>query len=280
MTAQQITLETMMAEHLDGAVELSRQAKWPHRREDWELVRSISQGIVALVDERVAGTTMMTHYGYDAATINMVIVEVAMRGRGIGRRLMDVALEKVGARTCYLVATQEGLPLYQNLGFVATGEIVQHQGKALPVDAPDNVSWAESSDHARMVALDRAAVGHDRSALMQLLRRKAKFAIIRVEGDVQAFAAIREFGRSLVIGPVVARSSGEAKALIDFMLAHHQGCFVRVDTNISTNLVQWLAGRGLACVGGGITMQRSVVPRRQDNPAHHRTYALVSQALG
>ncbi|TIR01253.1 MAG: hypothetical protein E5X64_28895, partial [Mesorhizobium sp.] len=77
MTAQQITLETMTSEHLDGAVELSRQAKWPHRREDWDLVQSISQGIVALVDDRVVGTAMMTPYGDDAATINMVI------GRGL-----------------------------------------------------------------------------------------------------------------------------------------------------------------------------------------------------
>lgn len=280
MTAQQITLETMMPEHLDAAVELSRQAKWPHRREDWELVRSISQAIVALVDERVVGTTVMTPYGDDAATINMVIVEAAMRGRGLGRRLMSVALEMAGDRTCYLVATQEGLPLYQSLGFVATGEIVQHQGEALPVAAPDHVSWAESGDHARVATLDCAAVGHDRLALVRLLREQAKFAIIRDEVDVQAFAAIRPFGRGRVIGPVVARSSGEAKALIDFMLAHHHGCFARLDTNVSTNLTQWLIGRGLACVGGGITMQRSVAHRKQDSPAHYRTYALVSQALG
>ena len=76
------------------------------------------------------------------------------------------------------------------------------------------------------------------------------------EGDVQAFAAIRPFGRDLVIGPVVARSGAEAKALIDFLLAHHTGMFVRVDTDTSTNLAEWLTGRGLALVGAGITMRR------------------------
>ena len=43
MTAQQIILEEMTPRHLDAAVELSRQVKWPHRREDWELVQSVSQ---------------------------------------------------------------------------------------------------------------------------------------------------------------------------------------------------------------------------------------------
>ena len=110
MTAQQITLETMTMAHLSGAVELSRQVGWPHRHEDWELVQSISQGIVALDEERVVATIMMTPYGDDAATINMVIVDASMRGRGLGRKMMEEALARAGARTCYLVATQEGLP--------------------------------------------------------------------------------------------------------------------------------------------------------------------------
>ena len=41
MTAEQISLEAMETEHLDGAVLLSREAGWPHRREDWELVLSL-----------------------------------------------------------------------------------------------------------------------------------------------------------------------------------------------------------------------------------------------
>ena len=106
------------------------------------------------------------------------------------------------------------------------------------------------------VALDRVAYGHERSALMRLLRERAKFAVIREENDVQAFAAIRAFGRGLVIGPVVARNDIEAKTLIDFLLAHHQGMFVRVDTDKSTKLAEWLTSRGLTHVGGGITMRR------------------------
>jgi hypothetical protein len=196
---------------------------------------------------------MMTPYGNDAATINMVIVDAAMRGRGLGGKMMQEALARAGERTCYPVATQNGLPLHEKLGFVMTGEIVQHQGEALPVDAPDHVTWSESGDHARLVALDRAAYGHDRSALMQLLRQRAKFAVIRDEGEIQAFGAIRPFGRGLVVGPLVARNAAEAKALIEFL---HQGKFVRLDTDVSTDLAEWLAGRGLAHVGGGITMGR------------------------
>jgi GNAT superfamily N-acetyltransferase len=280
MTTQQIIFEEMTPEHLDGAVDLSRQVKWPHRREDWQLAQSVSQGIVALEEERVVATILMTPYGDDAAAINMVIVDEAMRGRGLGRKMMEEALARAGGRTCYLVATPEGLPLYRSLGFVATGEVVQHQGQASYVDAPDNVFWSESGDHACLVALDHVAYGHERSTLMRLLRERAKFAVFREENAVQAFAAIREFGRGLVIGPVVARSDIEAKTLIDFLLAHHQGTFIRVDTDMSKNIAEWLAGRGLAHVGGGITMRRATHAQQDKRTAPRRTYALVSQALG
>jgi GNAT superfamily N-acetyltransferase len=278
MTAEQISLEAMGTKHLDGAVLLSREAGWPHRREDWELVLSVSEGIVALHDGRVVATTIMTPFGSDAAAINMVIVDAAMRGRGLGRRLMDAALERAGTRNCRLVATKEGLPLYEKLGFVAVGEIVQHQGKALKVATPATVSWARDDDYEKICSLDRIACGLDRSKLMSILRQAAQFAVIRERGEVAAFAGVRAFGRGLVIGPVVASSSQQAKDLIQFMLAHHEGGFVRLDTELSTGLGPWLVERGLAHVGGGIPMRRGRKVERAEAP--YRTYALVNQALG
>jgi GNAT superfamily N-acetyltransferase len=278
MTAEQISLEAMETEHLDGAVLLSREAGWPHRREDWELVLSVSEGIVALQDGRVVATTIITPFGSDAAAINMVIVDSAMRGRGLGRTLMDAALDKAGTRSCRLVATKEGLPLYETLGFVAVGEIVQHQGQALKVATPANVSWARDDEHEKIYSLDRAAYDLDRSKLMSVLRHAAQFAVIREQGEVAAFAGVRAFGRGLVIGPVVAASSQQAKDLIQFLLAHHEGAFVRLDTELSTGLGPWLTERGLAHVGGAIPMRRGPKVERAEAP--YRTYALVNQALG
>ena len=279
MTAEQISLEAMETEHLDGAVLLSREAGWPHRREDWELVLSVSEGIVALHDGRVVATTMMTPFGSDAAAINMVIVDTAMRGRGLGRKLMDAALDKAGARNCRLVATKEGLPLYEKLGFVAVGEIVQHQGKALKVATPTNASWARDDDYKRICSLDRAACALDRSRLMRVLRRVAQFAVIREHGDVVAFAGLRAFGRGLVIGPVVASSSQQAKDLIQFMLAHHEGDFVRLDTD----LFDWawpLARRAWPCPCRRRHPDAARLHKVERAEAPYRTFALVNQALG
>ncbi len=110
--------------------------------------------------------------------------------------------------------------------------------------------------YEKICSLDRAACDLDRSKLMSILQQAAQFAVIRERGEVAAFAGLRAFGRGLVIGPVVASSSQQAKDLIQFMLAHHEGDFVRLDTDLSTGLGPWLTERGLVHVGGGIPMQR------------------------
>ncbi len=280
--------------HLPGAVALSQQAQWPHRLEDWALALSLSQGVVAVAapgsdGARVVGTALMTPYGEDAATINMVIVDESMRGRGLGRRLMDEVMALAGSRPLRLIATRDGLPLYEKLGFREVGTVVQHQGPAEPVPQPvtEDVAPADAAAlpsliAASLTALDRHAFGADRSALFTRLAEVARFALLRRNGAVVGFAALRDFGRGKVIGPVVAPDADGAKALIAFFLAAHPGGFLRVDTTVDTGLGPWLAERGLRHVGGGIAMRRPAPqPAPTDTPATPvMTYALASQALG
>lgn len=266
-------------EHLDGAVRLSRQAGWPHRAEDWRLVLALSEGFAAIDGSgEVAGTILLTTYGPDCATINMVIVDESMRGRGLGRRLMDAAMERASDLPLRLVATAEGLPLYERLGFRETGMIVQHQGIAGNIAAPENTKAATASDLPAITALDRQAYGADRADLMRKLSDAGEFAVIRREGQASAFAAIRPFGRGEVIGPVVAPNLDDAKTLVTHFMSSRPGTFLRVDTDAGSGLAPWLANQGLAHVGGGITMARpAIIPPAA--PAV-TTFALANQALG
>lgn len=278
MNSIDVTFVEFGAEHLDGAVALSRQAGWPHRLEDWTLLLGLSRGFVALAGSRVVGTIMLTPFG-QAATINMVIVDASMRGKGVGARLMQLALDAAAGRECRLIATDDGLPLYRKLGFREVASIRQHQGIALPIEAPGNVSWATADTSAEIAALDRDATGLDRSALLEALQKVALFAVIRRSGGLAGYAAIRRFGRGEVIGPVVARDAGEARQLLSFFLSGRTGAFIRVDTPRELGLGDWLTGLGLKDVDGGIAMRRSDAITHDDNDGI-RVYALASQALG
>jgi predicted N-acetyltransferase YhbS len=279
MLTTSIELVDFTREHLDGALLLSRQAGWPHRREDWAMMLTISGGVVALDGDRVVGTALVTRYGRATAAINMVIVDTATRGHGIGRRLMDFALQASEGRDCRLTATQDGLPLYEKLGFRACGEILQHQGIAREAAiARPGVDWATADDIAAIAKLDQAAFGADRGALMALLCEQGRFAVLRQEGRPSGFAAIRSFGRGEVVGPVVAATGNDARMLISFLCAARPGAFLRVDTPRTSGLAAWLAEQGLAHVGSGIAMRRGAHASGQ--AAGVQTFALASQALG
>ncbi|WP_434623336.1 GNAT family N-acetyltransferase [Azospirillum sp. B2RO_4] len=271
--------------HLEDALVLSRQAQWPHRLEDWSLTLSLSRGLVAVDAEtsQVVGTVLLTPYGEDAATINMVIVDEGWRGLGLGRRLMDEAMALAGDRPLRLVATTDGLPLYEKLGFHEIGTVLQHQGEASPMSvvAMEDVAPANTDDRAAIAALDRQAFGADRNLLLKRFAEIGSFTLLRRHGVPVGFAALRDFGRGQVIGPVVAPDADGAKALICPIIAANAGKFLRVDTTADTGLGPWLTDCGLRHVGGGIAMRRAApTPSAPASPAAVSTFALASQALG
>ncbi|MGV2126398.1 GNAT family N-acetyltransferase [Agrobacterium vitis] len=278
MQASQIDILSFGPEHIDGAFLLSQQTQWPHRREDWAFVLSLSKGFVALEDGRVVGTAMATLYGETCATINMVIVDASMRGRGLGRKLMDMALAAAEGRECRLVATQDGLPLYEKLGFVVTGEVLQHNGIVKEgVVAPASVTWVEQDASSTLIALDAQAFGADRTSLYQRLFDHGRLAVLRDGTRICGSIALRPFGRGEVAGPLVASNVDDAKALLSFVFAQRAGHFLRVDTLVDTGLAPWLTDHGLLNAGGGLPMRRNAAP---STPSFVKTYALASQALG
>lgn len=274
-----LTLIPFAPHHLPGALALSQTERWPHRPEDWAMFLSLSQGVVALQDGRVAGTALATRFG-DVALVNMIIVGEALRGRGLGRKLVEAAMATAPVSEFRLIATEAGLPLYRKMGFVETGSIVQHQGAAAPIDQTDpamaGIAWAGPDDAAELASLDRQATGMERAPMIAAVLEKGRVALLRREGALQAWAAIRPFGRGLVAGPVIAHDAYAARMLLARLVADHPGAFLRVDTQTDSTLSPWLEGLNLPRTGGGIAM--STAPRPHSEPI--RSFALAAQALG
>lgn len=278
MQTELIVLAPFEAHHLDDAVALSRAAGWAHRREDWEMMWSLSQGRVALAGDRVVGTALMTPFGDTCSAINMIIVDESQRGRGLGRKLTTTVLELAGDRECRLTATHDGLPLYEKLGFVATNQIVRHQGIANRINAPANVDWVGPDALPAIKALDRAAFGASRDALNDVLSKEGRFAVIRNDDRIVAFASTRLFGKGEVVGPVVAENVEQARDLLAFILSAKEGRFIRIDIPEQTCLSSQLEDWNLPREGGVVAMVRGVAGRSHI-PAV-QTFCLASQAIG
>ena len=278
----ELTFAAMRASHLADAAQLSRAAGWPHRTEDWALVHGISNGVVALADNKLVATALATSFG-PVAMANLIIVDSALRSRGLGREITERAMAKIDAACWQLVATRDGLPLYEKLGYRPLGEIAQHQGEASDLSPIGPASWGSATDLAAIIELDSAALRMNRHNLFQALSSQARFAVIRSpDNAVSGFAALREFGRGRVVGPVVAGNLDDAKSLVLLALAEYPGELLRVDTETCSGLGPWLSQLGLAKIASGILMQAGELPVPPDASAASlpRRFALASQALG
>lgn len=274
-----ITIVDLGADDIAEAHRLSQQEAWPHRLEDWQFLLAISQGVGAICDGRLVGTAVLTPYGDKAATCNMIIVDPAMRGLGLGRRLVERLLERAGDRECRLIATQAGLPLYEKLGFVANGDIRQYQGFAKAADMSADVTEATLADLRELIALDTAAHELDRSALMRGLIDEEPFLLLRDQKDLRGFSSCRPFGRGFILGPLVARDDEAFKTLLNASIARHEGQFLRVDlTDAASSAATLVEAAGLAQVGGGVAMARPGSETIKPS-GDARVYALASQAL-
>ena len=271
--------------HLSGALELSRDAGWPHTRDDWSFFLSISQGLAALDDGKVVATTLVTPFG-PVAALNMVLVARSRRGKGLGRRILERAMTLAEPDEWRLFATPEGAPLYKKLGFCDAGRIVQHQGIVhLPV-APyrdrgpgdGHPISASIADLEEFTVADRMAGSHARTRLLAACLRKGRALKLLRDGTLAGVIIVRPFGLGEVAGPLVARDLASARSLLATVLQTSEGRFLRVDTDAGSGLGDMLQEHGLAAVGGGTRMiltRRPLVVSRDFS-----TYALAAQAFG
>ncbi|MBW9107746.1 GNAT family N-acetyltransferase [Paraburkholderia phenoliruptrix] len=283
ITYRRFTLDDVAAAHA-----LTVELKWPHRPDDWKFVAQLGTGFVSEDASGVIGTALCWKYGRDRASLGMVIVSPARQGHGIGRKLMELLLEELGGRITFLHATAAGQPLYEKLGFRATGTLDQHQGAAfqpplVSLPAGERLRPLGSSDTARLVELASQASGLDRGEVLPALLENADGIALDRDGELIGFALFRRFGRGFAIGPVVAPASGDssrAKALISHWLALNEGVFVRVDTPGDSGLTGWLEQLGLPRVDTVVRMVRNAQPQNvAANASPYLQYGIINQAI-
>src|SRR5262245_2095092 len=104
---------------LDSAFALSSESAWNQRLEDWRMLLRLAPAgaFAAVADGRIVGTAIGLDYG-GFGWIAMMLVDPRFRGRGLGGRLLEMAMSALpGDRVIRLDATPLGRRLYQRYGF-------------------------------------------------------------------------------------------------------------------------------------------------------------------
>jgi GNAT superfamily N-acetyltransferase len=213
------------------ATEAILRADWGDRRTWFEFATTQPgcRPIVAEADGGLVGTGVGTVNG-SVGWVGTIWVEPTHRGGGLGRALTQAViddLEAAGCRTLLLVATDEGLPLYQRMGFMLQTRYRILEAPGLTTDeAPDDaIRPFESADLAAILDLDRAATGEDRGHAIRRFASGESTKVQSIGGDVRGFVIRAPWGGGATIAPDPA----DALRILDARRrAHGPGGRVRV----------------------------------------------------
>lgn len=242
--------------------------------------------LVAVEGDEIVGTGVGTRHGR-VGWVGTIYVVPERRGEGLGHemsRFVVDGLEAAGCRTLVLTATPAGRPIYERLGFAAsdTYVVLEHPGVAgdtevppgTPAPSETGVRPFTRADLPDALALDRAATGEDRSAVLAaMVDVPGGLAVRADDGPLRAFLLRGAWPGGATIAPDPADALGIARA----RLAAHPG------GRVVTGLLASNTGGLERFAAEGWTEIRRIVRMQRGDPLDWRPdwiYGQLNFALG
>jgi GNAT superfamily N-acetyltransferase len=239
---------------LTACADLSENRGWQREEHKWGFLLTAGTGYgIDDPDGGLVAACVLTRYGPqdrpDLGAIGMVLVAERHARQGIGRRLMHHVISTMGTTPLTLHATPYGRPLYEELGFKVTGWAEMVLGRFTPT--PDEqrpciaTRAATAGDLTGILRLDEEVFGADRTPFVTRLPAFAdQLRVAEDYGRIIGYAAAWPNMDTHVVGPLIARDTETAKALLA-SLAAHTSRPLRTDIDVRhEELLTWLKERG------------------------------------
>lgn len=247
---------------LTACADLSEDRGWPREEHKWGFLLTAGQGYgIDDPDGGLVAACTVTGYGPRErpalAGIGMVLVAERHARQGVGRRLMRHVVSGLGTVPLTLHATPYGRPLYEELGFKVTGGAEMVRGRFVPGGPePRAVTRAATAeDLTTILRLDEEVFGADRTHIVTRLPAFAdQLRIAEEDGRITGYAAAWPNMDTHVVGPLIARDTETAKALIGSLAARTDRP-LRTDIDVRhEELLAWVKERGLSAVAPNAVM--------------------------
>ncbi|MFB6837777.1 GNAT family N-acetyltransferase [Streptomyces sp. NPDC056361] len=259
----QLPVRRLTSDDLLACSDLSENRGWPREEHKWGflLTAGTGYGIDDPSGTGLLACCVVTSYGPGLAAIGMVLVAEQYARQGVGRRLMRHVVAEAGDTALTLHATPNGQPLYEELGFTETSRAEMVRGRfTFTTPAPAvPVRPATAEDLQAILRLDREVFGLDRT---HVLTRLPAFAdhlrVAEEDGEITGFAAAWPNMDTHVVGPLVARDTSTAQALVASLAAATDRP-LRTDIDVRhTTLLRWMKENGIDSVASNAVMIRSL----------------------
>ncbi|MFI9580818.1 GNAT family N-acetyltransferase [Streptomyces sp. NPDC052236] len=265
----QLPIRRLTTDDLISCADLSEDRGWPREEHKWGLLLTAGAGY-GIDDPSGKGLVtacVLTSYGPGLAAIGMMLVAERYARQGVGRRLMRHVLEEAGDTPVTLHATPNGQPLYEELGFenVGRAEMVcghfRAPGPATSAAATAAVTIrpATAEDLPAVLRLDSEVFGVDRTHVITRLPAFAdQFRVAEEDGVLTGYAAAWPNMATQVVGPLIARDTETAKALITSLAAGTDRP-LRTDIDVRhEELLTWAKTNGLGPIAFNAVMAYGV----------------------
>ncbi|MFB9461296.1 GNAT family N-acetyltransferase [Streptomyces cinereospinus] len=251
---------------LKVCADLSEDRGWPREEHKWGFLLTAGTGYG--IDDPQGGLVaacVVTEYGPqerpELAAVGMVLVAERHARQGVGRRLMQHVVSSTGTTPLTLHATPNGRPLYEELGFKVTGRAEMLRGFFVPGGPEPKVATrpATAEDLPTILRVDAEVFGADRTHIITRLPAFAdQVRVAEEDGRITGYAAAWPTMDTHVVGPLIARDTETAKALIASLAAHTDRP-LRTDIDVRhEELLAWAKERGLASVAFNAVMTYGV----------------------
>jgi GNAT superfamily N-acetyltransferase len=257
----ELPIRRLTTDDLTSCADLSEDVGWPREEHKWGLLLTAGTGY-GIDDPKGKGLVtacVVTSYGPGLAAIGMMLVAERYARQGVGRRMMQHIVNGAGDIPLTLHATPYGQPLYEQLGFVETGRAEMVRGH---LRAPESVPEARvttrpatAEDLPGIVRLDTEVFGLDRTHMITRLPAFADQLRVAEEGGVlTGYAAAWPNMQTHVVGPLIARDTETAKALVASLAAGTDRP-LRTDIDVRhEELIAWVKEHGLETVAFNTVM--------------------------
>ncbi|MFD5582286.1 GNAT family N-acetyltransferase [Streptomyces sp. NPDC127063] len=270
---------------LDACANLSENRGWPREEHKWGFLLTAGTGYgIDDPDGGLVSACVVTEYGTRErpalAAIGMVLVAERHARQGVGRRMMRHILAQQGTTPLTLHATPNGRPLYEELGFKTTGRAEMLRGHLTADDAEVAVATraATAEDLPAILRLDEEVFGADRTHIVTRLPAFAdQLRVAEKDDRIIGYAAAWPNMDTHVVGPLIARDTRTAKALMASLAAHTDRP-LRTDIDVRhEELLSWAKKHGMASVAFNAVMTHGITELPGD---WSRRFAPVTVAAG
>ena len=227
-----VNLVTFNYEDLPELIKLSASVGWDYDEQEIRTIMNSGKIYGHKNEEgKIVSSAAIISYDPSLASLGMVIVHEAYRGMGLGKIVTQTCIDAVSKETTImLIATEQGKPLYEKMGFRAVDCVHKYLcDHYIPVHSFNKmdieINHFRQEDISHIIKLDKKAVGAERRKFLvhSIEQVKECLTVKDRNGTIIGYGLSVLGAINLILGPIVTPNFEIATLLVDQLARNHRG---------------------------------------------------------